>query len=289
MKTLSIIIPTYGGPKDLVKLLKSIINQSLMPSSIYIIDDTPKNKIKKIVDKYYLDFKKLDVNLNYFRNSRNCSISTARNLGVEISEGEILLFLDSDIILYQNYIKKIVEPFMKYPNALGVQGWMINILNEGLKYQLVGKMFKLQEYSKNSCKYGEYPRILNKIIPCEYLYGSNMAIKRKVFEEGFKFDENLKGYSFLEDLLFSHSIYMKYPGYLYITPHAKCIHNSRNNLRKKTFKKINRKYALKKLFGGRGIILYYRQGMGLLVINIYKILFMRKDKNNYIAHTHARR
>lgn len=50
-----------------------------------------------------------------------------------------------------------------------------------------------------------------------------MAFRREILRQ-FKFDESLKGYSYMEDLLLSHSIHKKYPNSLYITPYAKCIH-----------------------------------------------------------------
>ena len=180
--------------------------------------------------------------------------------------------------LIQYLYGDIIETFIKYTNALGVQGWIINRARNELKYQIVGKIFKLEEYGVNSCKFGEYPGILTKITPCEYLSGSNMAVKRHVFEEGFKFNENLKEYSFMEDLLFSHLIYKKYPGSLFITPYAKCTHTYKKesinkNPRKNKYKKKYRKYVLKKLFNWKGHLLYYRQTLGLLVIKIYKLLF----------------
>lgn len=96
-----------------------------------------------------------------------------------------------------------------------------------------------------------------------------MAFKRSIFNE-FQFDENLAKYSYMEDDLFSHSIFQKYPESLFITPHAKCIHTVSEEGRMESgelreHKRKCRRYVLTRLFGLKGLLLYYRQNIGLLV------------------------
>ena len=50
-----------------------------------------------------------------------------------------------------------------------------------------------------------------------------MAYKREVFKEQ-KFDENLLGYTVVEDIDFTFRLFKKYPKSLYITPFAKIKH-----------------------------------------------------------------
>jgi len=120
----------------------------------------------------------------------------------------------------------------------------------------------------------ETPIILSKIINCEWLSGSNMALKRNVLNE-FRFDENLTKYSFGEDKLLSHSIFQKYPNSLFITPYAKIIHKVSEGGRmedKELNKHIDRcrKYFLMKLFGFNGLLIYHRQMIGISIIRICK-------------------
>ena len=68
-----------------------------------------------------------------------------------------------------------------------------------------------------------YAGPLTEIINCEVLNGSNCSYKRKILEK-FRFDENLKRYSYSEDHDLSYRIYRKYPRSLYQTPHAKLVH-----------------------------------------------------------------
>ncbi len=209
---ISVIIPTYYRPVDLSELFESILRQTINPVEVFVVDDTPNDSIKIVCEGYESKFEKIKTDLKYIRNPRERGITVARNVGVENAIGDIILFLDSDTILYQEYIEKILEVFKYNSNALGVQGWIIQKrkYNNSIYYliQLFSKIFYSYHHSKNSCKYSEYPFILTKIINCEWLSGSNMAYKKDVFNE-FRFDENITKYSAMEDVLFSHSIFQK--------------------------------------------------------------------------------
>ncbi len=280
---MSIIIPTYHRPIDLSNLFDSILLQTITPFEIIVVDDTPNDSIKTVCEAYKVKFEKRTTDIKYIINPRERSAAVARNVGVENARGGIILFLDSDTILYQEYIEKILEVFNDNSNALGVQGWIIQKREYNkiiyFIYIILAKIFYLHHYSKNSCKFIETPSILSKIINCEWLSGSNMALKRKVLNE-FRFDENLIKYSYAEDKLLSHSIFQKYPNSLFITPHAKIIHKVSEGGRMED-KELNkhikrcRKYVLKKLFGFKGLLIYHRQMIGISIVRICKTILRR--------------
>lgn len=275
---ISVIVPTYFRCIELPELFDSILRQTISPIEIIIVDDTPNETIKIVCEKYESKFEKINTDLKYFRNPRERSAAVARNVGFENASGDIILFFDSDVILYQRFIEKILEVFNDNSNALGVQGFIIrNIEDNKIKYylyQLFVKIFYLYRFTRNSCKFNEYPFVLAKIINCEWMTGSNMAFRRNVFNE-FRFDENLTKYSAMEDLLLSHSIFKKYPNSLFITPHAKIIHKHSEigrmeNKELEEHKLRCRKYVLTKLFGFKGLLIFHRQKIGLYMYRVCK-------------------
>ena len=284
----SVVIPTYYRPSDLSELFNSLLKQTLKPLEVIVVDDTPIILIKAVCQEYEAKFKEVGINLIYVKNPKERSAAVARNVGAERAGGDIVMFLDSDVILHPTYIENILRVFKEHSNAVGVQGWIVFPKKHKVYYiaRIIRKMFLLPHHSKNSCKFLEYPIILTKTINCEALSGANMAFKRSILNE-FKFDENLKKYSFMEDLLLSHSVYKKYPNDLYITPHAKCLHKTakegkmegnewRNHLRQ------CRKYVLTKLFGLKGSLIYYWQNVGILIIGSLRKIWSfveKKDKS----------
>ncbi|MCC6005631.1 MAG: glycosyltransferase family 2 protein [Thermofilum sp.] len=272
----SVIIPTYNRRKDLAELFESLLVQTYKPVEVIIVDDTPNDEIKMLCEEYKPRFKESNINLIYIRNHKKKSLTVARNIGIENACGDILLFLDNDVILFNDYIEKLIEIFKEKKQALCVQGYIVNISIRKDKLSFLRDLFNrvfhsYYRYPEDSCKLFEYPSSLSKVIECEWLSGANFACKREVFNE-LKFDENLEGYSFMEDVLFSHTLYKKYPGTLFITPYAKCIHKSspKNYTDKNALEKLKlkqRKYVLRKLFGFKGILFYYWQNIGIMLLN----------------------
>jgi len=280
----SIIIPTYYRARDLSALLDSILNQTVKPLEVIIVDDTPSNDIKAVYEDKKEKFKEKGIDLIYIRNPKERSLTIARNIGVSVAKGEVILFLDSDTIIAPDYIENILRVFQRFPNALGVQGHILikNIpktIGGRLKFVAINnikKMFRLMYLSINSCKLFEYPMFLTDVINCQRLSGSNMAFRREVFDE-FKFDENLLKYAYMEDLLFTYSLYRKYPQSLYITPHAKIIHKRSEEGRLRApiehpYLRSCRKYVLSKLFGVKGLLIFALQTLGLIILYMLSIL-----------------
>ena len=194
-----------------------------------------------------------------------------------MASGYLLLFIDSDVILNPDYVEKVIGTFEKYPQALGVAGWEkatdYQFLN-GVLYQTIEifrKLFLLWHSSKNSCNNFEYPLKLENTTCSQYLNGRCSSIKKFVFNE-FQFDENLKGYSWMEDFLFSASINKKYPKSLLINPEVTYTHiyNDETTSTKPTGKNLveikrrNRKYVLTQLWGSQGLLIFGWQNLGIL-------------------------
>jgi glycosyltransferase involved in cell wall biosynthesis len=210
---ISVVIPTHGRLEDVYNLLHCIKRQSVKPLEVIIVDDTPSSVIEVLCNETRAELKEGGIELLYLRNPKRPSSATARNIGAKVAKGDIILFFDSDVILLGNYIKNIIEVFKSHPLVLGVQGfeirkkgWKRYSLLSFLWNQLMRKLFFLTIYTQDSCRLFEYPIILTRIITCEWLAGSNMAWKKEVFSE-FSFDENLMGYAYMEDLLFSHPFF----------------------------------------------------------------------------------
>jgi len=277
----SVIIPTYFRKKDLAELFECLLVQTYKPLEVIVVDDTPNDDIRHLCEEYSAKFNESNIKLIYAKNPRERSAEIAKNIGAEKACGEVFLFLDSDVLLFNDYIEKIIDVFNEKPHSLGVQGYIVNtsMRKDGLNFlrDIFNRIFRTYyRYPKDSCKLFEYPSSLSKVIECEWLSGANSAYRREVFDH-FKFDENLKGYSYMEDVLFSHSIFQKFKRDLFITPYAKCIHKiSPKNYEESHVlmeqKMKYRKYVLKKLFGLKGILLYHWQNVGLFILEMLGLL-----------------
>jgi GT2 family glycosyltransferase len=230
----SVVIPTYYRRKDVDECLDSVIVQTILPKEVIIVDDSENNEIENLIEHRKDEFKEKDILLRYIKNEREKSLTIARNIGIENAAGDIILFLDSDVVLDRDYIKEILKIYKEKPDAMGVQGLIQNVKKEK-KFvdRLIGifnRLFYIQLDEKNKFRLlpslgVSIPSFVDEIINCEWLSGANQSYKREILEE-FRWDENLKKYSWGEDLDTSYRIFKKYPHSLFMTPHAKLIHNT---------------------------------------------------------------
>ena len=96
---ISIIIPTYNEEEYLPKLLESIKSQDFTDYEIIVADAQSNDNTREIAKEY------------------GCIVvegglpGPGRNKGAEVAKGEILLFLDSDLELTENYLANVIEEF----------------------------------------------------------------------------------------------------------------------------------------------------------------------------------
>ena len=230
----SVVIPTYYRRKDVDECLDSVIIQTILPKEVIIVDDSENNEIENLIKYKKHEFKEKDILLRYVRNEREKSLTIARNIGIENATGDIILFLDSDVILDEYYIKEILKVYKEKPEAMGVQGFIQGVKKERGMISKFGAVFHRFFYihldEKNKFRLlpslgVSTPAFVDEIINCEWLSGANQSYKKEILEE-FRWDENLKKYSWGEDLDTSYRIFKKYPSSLFMTPYAKLIHNT---------------------------------------------------------------
>lgn len=100
----SIVIPVYNVEPYIEKCIESLLNQDLAKDDyeiIFINDGSPDNS-KAIIEKYQSQHSNI-----VLLNQENKGVSAARNVGIDISKGNYIFFLDADDSLYENVLGKL--------------------------------------------------------------------------------------------------------------------------------------------------------------------------------------
>lgn len=105
MIKLSIIVPIYGVEKYLRKCVDSLLAQDLSSSKyeIILVDDESPDACPQICDEYAAAHENIRV-----VHRPNGGLSAARNSGIEIAQGEYLMFVDSDDYLQPNVLGSLI-------------------------------------------------------------------------------------------------------------------------------------------------------------------------------------
>lgn len=190
-KLISIIIPVYNSEKTLDRCITSIINQSYKNLEIIIVNDGSTDGSLEICQKY----SKFDNRINTF-NQCNKGVGSSRNLGLNSCKGEYILFIDSDDLIEENYIKTL------YQSAILTDA---DIIESGARV-ILNNNVQIYPYEKN-----EKISIYNNKMYCEsYLnFESNVSVWGKLFKRELIGDTRFIDLNINEDFIFSWSILKK--------------------------------------------------------------------------------
>ncbi|MTC74108.1 glycosyltransferase [Providencia sp. wls1919] len=95
----SIIIPAYNVEKYIKKCLTSVLEQTHTNIEVIIINDGSTDNTGNIIDTLLMNEKRAKI-----LHTKNQGVSSARNLGIEKSTGEYLIFVDGDDYLANDYV-----------------------------------------------------------------------------------------------------------------------------------------------------------------------------------------
>lgn len=230
----SIVIPTKNRSNDLKSLIDTIARQSYQQCEIVIVDDSSDESSEQLVESYRPSFERKGCAIKYKRGNNEGS-AQARNSGISNSNGEFVLFLDDDTLLDDRTIEGLVSTFNSHPNILGIQPAIEypmelgrnrkhrNILN-AVHQSLMLSYDKPNTLSVRRSGRNIFPNPLTKEIPAQRMSGCCFSLRGEVLSK-FRFDQNLRSYSYLEDVDLSYRVYKSNTTALIATPAIRVKHN----------------------------------------------------------------
>lgn len=111
---ITITVPIYNAEEHLRDCINSIITQSFVDLEIILINDGSTDRSLSICNEYSFDkrIKIIDV--------PNQGLSSARQMGLDLSNGEYIVFLDADDVLHVDFVKLLVEIVISSKSDIGV-------------------------------------------------------------------------------------------------------------------------------------------------------------------------
>jgi glycosyltransferase involved in cell wall biosynthesis len=124
MIRVSIVIPFKNSKKTLGNLLKSLLNQDFPRTKyeIILVDDASSDGgLEELMGL----IKSSSVRIKIIRLLESKGCFHARNKGINVAEGEIIAFIDSDEIADRTWLRNLVEPLLNREDVSGVCGKVI--------------------------------------------------------------------------------------------------------------------------------------------------------------------
>ncbi|MEM4605438.1 MAG: glycosyltransferase [Candidatus Pacearchaeota archaeon] len=119
----SFVVPTYNRKENLRKCLSNIMKVDYPKKNyeIIIVDDGSTDRTEEVIRNLLKKRK----NIKYIK-QENSGPAKARNKGIKNSKGEIIFFVDDDVLINKDIVKKSLE-WYKNQNVVGVGGNVLPI------------------------------------------------------------------------------------------------------------------------------------------------------------------
>jgi len=164
----SIIVPTYSLErfKDILETVDSLLKQTFANKEIIVVVDKNEDLYLKLKDS-------LSPSVHVVL-STEAGASSARNVGVKKATGDIIAFIDDDVIVDKNWLSMVIRNY-KDPNVIGAGGCIKPLWID--------------------CDPGKFPEELYWLIGCtneSYFektrevrnnFGGNFSFRREVFDD----------------------------------------------------------------------------------------------------------
>ncbi|MGZ5055642.1 MAG: glycosyltransferase [Methylobacter sp.] len=177
---ISIIVCTYNRAPVLRKMLESFFKQDCLCDADYeilVVDNNSRDETKLVVAEYLSNQE-----CRYIFEPKQ-GLSIARNRGVSESKGDIVAFLDDDVIVDKRWLKNLDKCYQETnADAVGGRAYLI-MENEPPDW--LGPKFR---YFLSEVDFGDVRQFRET---GEGLWGLNLSFSRAALNDAGEFDENL--------------------------------------------------------------------------------------------------
>jgi len=106
---ISVIIPVYNAEKYLTEAIESVLAQKTRPLEVIVVDDGSTDSSPDVAERFGPPVKCL--------RKENAGAPSARNAGIEITQGDFFAFLDADDYWAENKLELQLKAFDENPTA----------------------------------------------------------------------------------------------------------------------------------------------------------------------------
>jgi glycosyltransferase involved in cell wall biosynthesis len=169
----SVIVPTFNSSLVLERAVKSVLNQSLSPLELLVVDDGSTDNSEEIIRAY-------GDRVRYFRLSHTGFPAIVRNHGILKCRGTHVAFLDSDDAWHSDKLAKVAEAISEHPDA-GVYYSDFIAVDENLQF---GNLVRCRNISQNAYR---------SLLGANPIATSTVVVRRECFSACGMFREEIRG------------------------------------------------------------------------------------------------
>ena len=201
---ISVVVPCYNSSATISDCIKSLIQNTPKQTEIVVVDDGSEDNSTELIETYIGRVKLIE--------AKHGGAAYARNVGIQNSSGDIIIFVDSDVIITEGSVSKLIEP-LSDSDVVATQGSYMNLLKDNIvsRYEQRQIEMRLGDREKPITSFATY----------------FLAIRRECLVGSGGFDERFKTSS-VEDTMLSYRVGGM--GKILYVPSAKVYHRHRSTV-----------------------------------------------------------
>ena len=228
----SLIIPTLNRPDDLDRCLRSVARLDPGFDEVILVEQGDARRTRAVADR----FPGLPITVATLADP---ACGRARNAGVERARGDYLFFVDDDTELPPDYVRTALDGFRAHPLTVGLTGTMLpgpgavrHSAARRYAHRCLYALLLVQAWRSNrvlrsgsNCFAWGAPAPACPAHEVEWLPGCHFVYRRRVFDEGFRFNPEFARWS-CADVMLSWQVHKRYgPGSLRYEPAFSLTHH----------------------------------------------------------------
>lgn len=218
---ISVIIPTYNREDALRDSIADVLKQDYPNFEAIVVDQTATHKPEI---QQYLEEMSNQGKIRWFRVNW-ASLPGARNYAVRRAKGEIILFIDDDVQLPENFLANHAKNYQDNPEIGAIAGRVFDRMKlTDSQGNLIIEQLPPEAMDPGIAWY--YIDLVHTVKPQQVLSarGCNMSFRREIFtQHGLKFDERFRGSAVREESDFC--LRLRSTGYkIWYDPEAHLVH-----------------------------------------------------------------
>lgn len=277
----SIIVVTFNRLNLLKKCLNSLVNQNTDSKyEIIVIDNNSTDGTEDYLNNLKSEFGFVNVLKN-----NNTNVSSGRNIGINLSRSNLILFIDDDAKASEFWISEYIKLFNNNKNIVIAGGPMFGLPEINLPEWLSEKNYSYLGNLDHNIE-SKFVNVFE-----HHLASCNLAVRKEIFNEIGSFKEELGYYNnrilSVEDADFLFRAQEKYPNGVFYLKEAYVYHYvpkyrlTKNYLFKRTFwVAAGTSYSLKSKFSSIYKIKKIPKQIFYLITNLPFLILNKIYKNN---------
>lgn len=161
----SVIVPIYNVEQYLERCIKSIQNQTYRNLEIILVDDGSPDNCGEICDRYATEDERIKV-----VHKNNGGLSSARNAGIAVAQGEYYLFIDSDDCIAVNMVERMYSVCKYNDTDITICGYQRFSEDEEISLIDTSKKEKLTILDKDEAMSRIYSRGVKYVVAWNKMY-----------------------------------------------------------------------------------------------------------------------